>query len=126
MLKITVDMPDLPTPAGVRKWVYDLMRRLRMAVKDATPVDTGEAQKSWTIVRRSEGGYSFGNVAPYAHILETGSEPGKAPWPNVGPRTTMYAGRIYSSQAPGGIFKEAGLDNLVEQAVQELERKFGK
>lgn len=126
MLNIKLDVPDIPTAPGVRKWLYDLMRKLRMQVKTATPIDTGEAQRSWTIVRRVEGGYSFGNIAPYAHILEEGSKPGKAPWPNVGPKTTLFAGRIYSTQAVGGIFKEANVENVIDKAVKELERKLSK
>jgi hypothetical protein len=126
MLEFKLDLPALPTATGFRRWMYDLVRKIRMACKDATPVDTGEARSSWTIVRRTEGGYSFGNITPYAHILEEGSQPGKAPWPNVGPRTQFFEGRIYSSQAVGGIFKNAEIDTLIDDAVKELERKFSK
>lgn len=124
MLELKVDLPELPDAKGVKRWMYNFMRKLRMQVKDATPVDSGDAQKSWTIVRRTEGGYSFGNPQPYAHILEGGSQPGKAPWPNVGPKTTLYAGRIYSSQAPGGIFKKARVDDVLAAAMKDLERTF--
>ena len=97
----------------------------------ATPVDSGTVKRSWTPVSRESGGpverrsvgYSFGNIQPYAHVLDTGSLPGKKPWPGVGPRTTMEAGRIYSKQAPGGIFTNADIENFVEQSLPGLLKK---
>ena len=39
----------------------------------------------------------------YGHSIEFGSTPGSLPWKSVGKRTVMFSGRIYSSQAPGGM-----------------------
>ena len=124
MLRINVDVSDVKSLVGLPKKLdlltKRLMEKVRKAVYDATPEDTGRAKGSWTGVERTSQGYSFGNYAPYAHILQTGSLPGKRPWPSVGPKTEMYEGRIYSSQAPGGIFKKANIEVVIEEAVAEL------
>lgn len=41
----------------------------------------------------------------YGHSIEFGSTPGSLPWKSVGKRTTMFGGRIFSSQAPGGMIQ---------------------
>lgn len=126
MLELKFELPPMPTASGFRRWMYNLVRKIRMAVKEATPIDTGEAQESWTIVRRDEGGYSFGNIAPYARVLEKGSEPGKKPWPNPGPKTQLFEGKIYSTQAIGGMFKKANIEDIIDTALKDLEREFSK
>lgn len=103
-----------------KRFLYNLALAIRRSLKEATPVDTGEAKRSWSIVRRYEKGYSFGNATPYIKYLEVGSVPGYAPWPGVGPKTTMYNGMIFSDQAPGGIVANSGLDQLLDQRLSQL------
>ena len=43
------------------------------------------------------------NGFKYGHSIEFGSTPGSSPYPSVGKRTVMFSGRIFSSQAPGGM-----------------------
>jgi len=124
MLEMKLELPDIPSGPGQRKWFYNFVRQLRMLLKDATPVDSGEAKASWTIVRRDETGYSFGNPAPYAHVLEHGSVKGQKPWPQVGPRTVEIGGQIYSSQAPGGILATAGAQDFIDKSFKDFMDKF--
>jgi hypothetical protein len=51
------------------------------------------------------------NMVIYAAPLEEGSDPGQSPWPNPGSRTVSYEGKIFSSQAPGGVTKKV-LDDI--------------
>jgi hypothetical protein len=101
------------------------MQKIRSAVQEATPVGkTGTAKKSWTIVERDSTGYSFGNSAPYSHVLEAGSPLGGRPWASSGPKTVTEDGRVYSSQAPGGITKKANIDTILEDALKDFEGLF--
>lgn len=81
-------------------------------LEKASPIDKGKLQKSWnsktfnhtnrfeTIIdNTAEGSNGF----RYGHSIEFGSTPGSLPWKSVGKRTVMFSGRIYSSQAPGGM-----------------------
>jgi len=122
-LEIPKDLKDTLNLKGLNALLRELTTALRTRVQLATPRDTGTAQRSWTGVERISKGYQFGNVAPYAHVLETGSLPGKRPWPSAGPRTVQQAGRIYSKQAPGGIFQNADVENYVEKALPQLIEK---
>lgn len=124
MLKITIDKAAIQgislLPKKMEAFTAKLIREIRKAVIAATPEDSGRAKESWTGVERTSTGYQFGNTAHYAHILETGSVPGKKPWPSVGPKTAMYNGRIYSSQAPGGIFLKADVEGIVSRALNKI------
>lgn len=125
-LKLTfegVDQIPKLTDKQVSKITKKLSVSIRQAMIRATPVDSGEAKTSWTPLSKVEGGWSFGNIAPYAYYLEHGSEPGKKPWPTVGSSTVFYQGKIYSSQAPGGISANAGIDILVRRVAKKLVRE---
>ena len=147
MIKITAEIPDIKKIFPIEKidgLVKELALQIRARMIQATPRDSGTAQRSWGPVKRHSGGmsfsggnptgpvarqsvgYSFGNTAPYSHILETGSTPGKKPWASVGPRTVERDGRIYSSQAPGGIYQTAGIEQFVKQALPKLIEKYLK
>jgi hypothetical protein len=139
MIKIIPDgMPKFSAKEAKKNLdalLKELSNRVRQRVISSTPRDSGMAARSWTQPRfekidesfpvgRQSRGISFGNTAPYAHILETGSQPGKRPWPSVGPRTVEQAGRIYSSQAPGGIFLNAQLEKVVERELPKIMEKL--
>ncbi len=148
MIRIKADIPKSLTDALNMKGLDDLVKELALQIRarmiQGTPRDSGTAQRSYSPVKRESGGlsfsggtgdgpvqrrsvgYSFGNTAPYSHILETGSTPGKKPWPNVGPRTVLKDGRIYSSQAPGGIMETAEIEAYVNQTLPQLIEKYLK
>lgn len=101
-----------------------IVRRLRGEVKRRTPKDTTALVQSW----QDEIGddyISYFTDVPYAQDLEEGL------YPMVGPRTKRGDdGKIYSSQAVGGILgpleDDAGLldeimNTLIEQIVGNLE-----
>lgn len=124
MLNLDVSIPNKLIPTGLTPGRVSLMTRtiaskVRAAVIAATPRDRGLTARSWTPVKKGvEGSYSFSNPYIQAISLERGSQPGSRPWPSVGPRTTMDEGRIFSSQAPGGITKKAGVDSIIDINVK--------
>jgi len=81
-----------------------------------SPVDTGRFRAAWQMQSFVPSGTIAGviitNNTHYAGVLERGSKKGRKPWPNAGPKTVARGGRIYSSQAPGGVLTPA----LPEQA----------
>ncbi len=98
-------------------------QKVRVAVKASTPVSdrktTGTAKKSWTPVKKVEGGHSFGSNLPYMASLLSGSVPGKRPWPWARRRTRVWRGKIYSSQSPGGMLVTSKADEIAQKAVSE-------
>jgi hypothetical protein len=142
MIKIIpVGMPKFSAEQAKKnldKILKALTQRVRRSVQTATPVDSGAAKRSWSPpqkiqfetvdssfpVQRRAVGYAFGNIQPYSRALEKGSQPGKRPWPSTGPRTTMFEGMIYSSQAPGGIFENADLEKVVERELPKIMEKL--
>ena len=146
MITIKAEVPrDLKTALemkGLDALIKHLALEIRAKMLQSTPRDTGTAKKSWSPVKRESGGlsfsgglgdgpvarqsfgYSFGNTAPYSHILESGSTPGSKPWPSAGPRTVEKGGRIYSSQAPGGIMETAQIDDYIKSALPTLIQKY--
>lgn len=125
-LNISVEIPSLIdlSKGKLSRLTRSVASQVRKAVVAATPKDTGEARRSWTPVRKTTGGYSFGNPTDYAHVLEYGSEPGKSPWPSAGPKTMLYGGKIYSTQAPGGMYETADVDAVANRVAQELFEKM--
>lgn len=111
---------------AVQAALDDVAHTMRSLALGRTPVGirkghSGTLKRSWGRVERASGGYSFGNVAPYAHVLEEGLYPG------LGPRTTLTSGGgmargfgIYSKQAPGGILSPLLDDESVLQRVADL------
>ena len=62
------------------------------------------------------------NNLPYAPPIEIGSK-GK-PWETPGPKTVLYNGRVYSKQAPGGVFDKIitteKLDEIAESLIKDI------
>lgn len=134
MLEISVeligeDLPDL-TKGQISRITRSVAARVRNAMVKNTPVglgpSKGETKRSWTGVRKTEGGYSFENTAIQSLSLELGSASGKRPWPNARTRTIYSEGRIYSSQAPAGITTKAEIDTVAEDSANELVIKLLK
>jgi len=87
---------------------------LRDAVVNRTPTDTGYAQSSWGEIERHSNGFSFSNPVEYMSVLEKGLYPG------LGPKTVIFQGGIYSSQAPGGIIAPLINDDKILGHVSDL------
>lgn len=105
-------------------------QKVKVAVKIATPVSnrktSGTAKRSWTPVKKTEGGYSFGSELPYMASLLAGGTPGKKPWPSEGLRTRIWRGKIYSTQSPGGMLVTGKADEIAQKAVSEKIEKLIK
>lgn len=130
MIKLTVDVsqdrfPDL-SEGQISRLTRSVASRVRAAVIDATPIGDRplkgrrRTKKSWTPVRKDEGGYSFSNPTPQAWVLEHGSKVGKKPWPTARSRTVYSEGRVYSSQAPQGITTKARTEEIANTIATEL------
>ena len=86
----------------------------------ATPKDTGDARQAWSLINASSESLTFQNPLAYAIPLEYGSALGSKPWPSTGPKTVEMSGRVYSSQAPGGIVINTQLDEFVDKMVSKV------
>ena len=98
------------TLEGVKlKYANEMARSILTSLREKSPVETGEFQRSWT-VRPIGGEYSVGfiisNDTIQAGAIEYGSIPGSPPWPSPAKRTVQSAGRIWSSQAVGGVLNQ--------------------
>ena len=98
-------------------------------IQEGTPVGirpdhAGTLKRSWTGVTLNASGVSFGNYQEYAPVLETGGYKG------LGPRTVKVDGKIYSSQAPGGMLiaplkrNPKLFDNFVNKIVDNIIKKM--
>jgi hypothetical protein len=130
MLNLTIDVkhenfPEL-SEGQISRLTRSVASRVRQVVINATPVGNRRlkgrkrTKKSWTGIRKDEGGYSFDNPTPQAWHLEYGSEAGKRPWPSAKSRTVYNDGRVYSSQAPEGIVAKANAEEIADQIATEL------
>jgi hypothetical protein len=121
--------PDL-TKGQISVITRSVAARVRDVLKVNTPVGnrkgSGTTKRSWTGVKKAEGGYSFQNLAVQSLSLEFGSASGKRPWPSVGPRTVYNQGRIYSSQAPEGMTAKADIEKVASDVADQLLEKLIK
>lgn len=128
-LEFEGQLPDL-TKGQISVITRSVAAKVRDALKANTPVGnrkgSGTAKKSWTGVRKTEGGYSFQNLAVQSLSLEFGSATGKKPWPSTGPRTVYKEGRIYSSQAPEGMTAKAQIEQVASSVADKLLDKLIK
>jgi hypothetical protein len=110
----------------ISKLTRSVASRVRAAVIAATPVGNRplkgrkRTKKSWTAIRKGDGGYSFENPTVQSWFLEHGSEMGERPWPTPRSRTIYSEGRVYSSQAPEGILAKSKAEEVANQVATEL------
>jgi hypothetical protein len=128
-IKINVEgenkLPDL-TEGQISKLTRSVASRVKELVIKATPVGNRplrgrkRTKRSWTAIKKDEGGYSFYNPTIQSWFLEYGSKAGEKPWPSARERTVYNEGRIYSSQAPDGITAKANVDEEADKIATEL------
>jgi len=104
----------------------DIVNQYENILRLHSPIDKGKLKSSWqhqTLWNQYNAETIIENIAEsknvfrYGHSIEFGSTPGQLPWKSVGKRTVMFSGRIYSSQAPGGMTQF--IDNDVVQVSAE-------
>lgn len=83
-----------------------------------TPIDSGEARRSWSSLIEDADTLYFELNVPYGFALDVGSEPGNKPWPSPGPKTELYKGSIFSSQVADG---EGGITAEVFSEERQVE-----
>lgn len=95
-----------------------------------SPVDKGDFKKSWkvlgTIKSQNRISTTIESNSPYAAAIEYGSAPGSKPWPNPGEKTVMSNGRIFSTQAVGGVIGKVFDDDKINSFVKELANTITK
>jgi hypothetical protein len=106
---------------GISKIALDLVA----AIKENTPVDKGILKQEWEIIDDDgDAGVLvrkiITNRMPYAEPVEFGSPKGQLPWKTAGPKTVEREGRIYSSQAVGGILQPIIDSGYLDAAGKEL------
>jgi hypothetical protein len=101
----------------------------RAALMTESPVGkTGNFRSSWEAASDVAHGKKFIAVASiwnpliYADPLETGSRKGARPWPSAGPRTVENKGRVWSSQAVGGVINQVLTESYLKDLSQSIEK----
>lgn len=99
---------------------------LKSELQIGSPVETGLFRSNWWIARgkKSSGtiaSLSVQNRMVYGPPIEHGSEKGSAPWPNArNPKTVEVNGRIYSSQAIGGVIVKVSLQRHADELAEKI------
>ena len=124
---ISQDMAEL-TRIGVSKIANDTLA----AFIEDTPRDKGHLEAEWDILDQSGGSGGLlvkkviFNRLPYMEPVELGSPKGQLPWKVAGPRTREKDGRIYSSQAVGGVIQPIIDSGYFDDAADELSNFISK
>lgn len=126
------------TPKQFTKYLAGLPNKLSHAMNDAnehinhqyisrlrqfSPIDTGQLHNHWAVESniKNENGYqtiikndvyNSDSGRFYVHDIEYGSAVGSKPYPSIGKKTVLYNGRIYSSQAAGGMTQHINDDEV--------------
>jgi len=111
---------------GLRKATLNAQRNLMIA----SPVGEGTFRSSWDheVIRTATGiKASVYNTAIHAEPLEIGSIKGRRPWPNAtGIKTVEHHGRIWSTQAVGGVLGPTLTEDFINEMVNGITRSvFG-
>lgn len=101
-------------PEALNETVKALAMELRVKAMQKTPVATGHLTRAWSSIDYLDGGYSFGNTAIYAPVLDKGRYPG------VGPRTVQTGEGIFSKQAPQGMIQPLVEDAELAERIKEI------
>lgn len=83
-----------------------------------TPVYSGALASKWTVESGGKGLVKVTNNSLYAEVVDTGSDVGSYPWPSAGKRTVKLGGKIWSSQAVGGMTKAID-DEFINNALEK-------
>ncbi len=130
--KETVVMLEKLAAGGVGEGAQDALNTFALSVlalaQENSPVGErvgGTFRQSWQISENPTmepgvvAAIEVVNNMPYAEALEYGSPQGGKPWPNAGPRTVLEEGRVWSSQAPGGVLAPE-LEAIAEDAAKAV------
>lgn len=127
MKYFNVNFNNLYNLRNVKKELKIFVNNSEKSLKSLSPVDTEEFKNSWNTEFKNNSAI-ISNNKEYARSLELGSKPGAKPWPNPGEKTKMFQGKIYSSQALGGIIDKAiteeDVDNLLESFDKIITKSF--
>lgn len=77
-----------------------------------SPVDTGNFRNRWffDIRENYQGAFIYAEISnntAYNIPLIFGSKLGEKPWPNSGPKTVVFGGRVWSDQSVGNLLDRA-------------------
>lgn len=114
---------DAVSKEGVSRALRGVSLRVYAEILTRSPVDTGRYRANWSAPDISESEdvveAVIRNNLKYAHPVTYGSVKGQSPWPSAGPKTVEQSGRVYSSQAVGGVVDPA-LDGWANAVVEEI------
>ena len=105
------------TPIGNRKGSGRASRSWKGPKKTTTWGTAGTRTGRWVIYNTAT---NRNNGFSYPVVLEEGSEYGESPWPHARERTVLDKGRVWSSQAVGGIYEQIAYDELLNKKVGSL------
>lgn len=114
---------DAVSRDGLSRALRGVSLRVYTEILTRSPVDTGRYRANWSPPNVSESGdvveAVIRNNLKYAHPVTYGSVKGQRPWPKAGPKTVEQDGRVYSSQAVGGVIDPV-LDGWADAVMDEI------
>lgn len=128
----TFEQASKRVPKNINSTVYEIIQELKQAAIENSPVGDGKKglaglyRSSWEVNKDAAqtgmiSSYSLSNTRPQAQALEEGSEPGKSPWPDIGPRTMFWkSGRIFSTQAYEGVISPKIKASVVDSFAKRI------
>ncbi len=115
---------------NVEEEFKDFLTDLEGQLRSNSPVDHGDFKGAWKSsgVIGSSGNLTarVSNNSVYAGAIEFGSAPGSRPWPSPGPKTTNSGGRIYSSQAVGGVINKTLDEKTIMMFASKLANSIAR
>lgn len=112
------NIEDVIEPIAVQE-----ISRLRDEARLRTPIDSGKARSRWSRVMRDQDSFYTELRIPYGFALDRGSLLRHRPWPSPGPKTTLFKGKVYSTQVADG---EGGIVDVVmnEERMGKIKEKI--
>lgn len=105
--------------SDIKKKLSSYITESKRKLEELSPVDSGEYKSSWTSQLNKYSG-TISNDKIQGKSIEFGSSPGNKPWPNVGKKTILTNGRIFSSQAPIGTINKVFDDKNIKKFVESI------
>ncbi len=125
--------------SAVRGTVFESSAGITNELRANTPVETGAMRENWAIRRGERTGdtiasVSIRNTSVQGVAVELGVAPGDSPWPSptkgrgrglkrrkaVNERTVLSKGRIWSTQAIGGITPKVISKSIVNDLTKKI------